>query len=40
MTHSTSVSARFWDRFAKRYAKKPLANQVLYQIKLEVTHKR
>ena len=37
MTHSTRVSERFWDRFAKRYAKKPVANLVLYQKKLEVT---
>jgi len=36
---SLSVSARFWDRFAERYAKKPIANEALYQKKLEVTQR-
>jgi 2-polyprenyl-3-methyl-5-hydroxy-6-metoxy-1,4-benzoquinol methylase len=39
MNNSTSISARFWDRFADRYAKTPVGNQVLYQKKLEVTQK-
>jgi ubiquinone/menaquinone biosynthesis C-methylase UbiE len=39
MTQSISISARFWDRFAERYSKKPVGNQVHYQKKLEVTQK-
>ena len=39
MNQSIRVSARFWDRFAERYAIKPVANQVLYQKKLEITQK-
>jgi 2-polyprenyl-3-methyl-5-hydroxy-6-metoxy-1,4-benzoquinol methylase len=39
MTQSISASARFWDRFAERYAKKPVSNQVYYQKKLEATQK-
>jgi 2-polyprenyl-3-methyl-5-hydroxy-6-metoxy-1,4-benzoquinol methylase len=39
MSQSINFSARFWDRFAERYAKKPVGNQVLYQKKLEVTQK-
>lgn len=39
MTYSISVSKRFWDRMAKRYAKTPVANQNLYQKKLEITQK-
>lgn len=30
-------SDRFWDRIAKRYAKKPVADEASYQKKLEVT---
>ena len=30
-------SARFWDRIAERYAKKPVADEAAYQRKLEVT---
>jgi 2-polyprenyl-3-methyl-5-hydroxy-6-metoxy-1,4-benzoquinol methylase len=39
MTSSLRASARFWDRFAERYAKKPVSNEVLYQKKLEVTQR-
>jgi len=39
MLRSLSVSARFWDRSAKRYAKTPVANKALYQKKLEVTQR-
>jgi SAM-dependent methyltransferase len=39
MLRSLSVSARFWDRFAKLYAKTPVANKALYQKKLEVTQR-
>ena len=39
MLRSLSVSARFWDRAAKRYAKTPVANKALYQKKLEVTQR-
>ena len=31
--------ARFWDRLAKRYSKKPVADEAAYQKKLEVTRK-
>ena len=37
MLRSLSISVRFWDRMAKRYAKTPVANQSLYQKKLEIT---
>ena len=30
-------SSKFWDRIAKRYAKKPVADEAAYQRKLEVT---
>jgi ubiquinone/menaquinone biosynthesis C-methylase UbiE len=30
-------SARFWDRTAKRYAKRPIADEAAYQRKLDVT---
>lgn len=39
MTRSLRVSARFWDRFAERYAKMPVSNEVLYQKKLKVTQR-
>jgi ubiquinone/menaquinone biosynthesis C-methylase UbiE len=39
MTSSISVSARFWDLFAERYAKTPVANEVMYQKKLEATQR-
>lgn len=39
MFRSLSVSMRFWDRMAGRYAKTPVANKVLYQKKLEITQK-
>jgi ubiquinone/menaquinone biosynthesis C-methylase UbiE len=29
--------ARFWDRLAKRYAKKPVADEATYQRKLQIT---
>ena len=30
-------SIKFWDRIAKRYAKKPVADEVTYQQKLAIT---
>ena len=30
-------SARFWDKFAERYAKQPIADAAAYQKKLQVT---
>jgi 2-polyprenyl-3-methyl-5-hydroxy-6-metoxy-1,4-benzoquinol methylase len=39
MASSLRASARFWDRFAERYAKTPVGNQVLYQKKLEATQR-
>jgi ubiquinone/menaquinone biosynthesis C-methylase UbiE len=30
-------SAKFWDRIAKRYSKKPIADEAAYQKKLEIT---
>ena len=30
-------SAKFWDRIAKRYAKRPVADDAAYQKKLEIT---
>jgi ubiquinone/menaquinone biosynthesis C-methylase UbiE len=33
MTHSSA----FWDRFAERYSKKPVANEAAYQEKLRIT---
>ena len=30
-------SAKFWDRIAERYSKKPIANEAAYQKKLEIT---
>lgn len=30
-------SARFWDRIAERYSKKPIADEAVYQKKLEIT---
>jgi ubiquinone/menaquinone biosynthesis C-methylase UbiE len=32
-------SARFWDRIAERYAKRPVADEAAYQKKLQVTRK-
>ena len=32
-----SQSARFWDRIAERYSRKPVADEAAYQKKLEVT---
>lgn len=37
MLRSISVSSRFWDRFAERYANTPVVNKILYQKKLEIT---
>ncbi|MEM9187696.1 MAG: methyltransferase domain-containing protein [Myxococcota bacterium] len=33
----TPPSARFWDRIAERYAKKPVPDEEVYQRKLEIT---
>ena len=33
-------SARFWDRIAERYAKKPVANEAAYQKKLQITREQ
>ena len=33
-------SARFWDRIAKRYSKKPVADEAAYQKKLQITRER
>ena len=30
-------SAKFWDRIAKRYSKRPVADEAAYQKKLQVT---
>ena len=35
--HNMDRSARFWDRIAERYSKKPVADEAAYQKKLEVT---
>lgn len=32
-------SAKFWNRFAKRYSKQAIADEVSYQKKLEITQK-
>jgi len=38
MTVSTSPpSAKFWDRIADRYSRKPVADEAAYQKKLQVT---
>lgn len=34
-----SSSARFWDRMATAYSKKPVPNEAVYQQKLEITRK-
>ncbi|MEQ8396607.1 class I SAM-dependent methyltransferase [Thalassobaculum sp.] len=34
---ATPRSARFWDRIAERYAKKPVADEASYQRKLQIT---
>ena len=34
---STSASRRFWDRSAARYARRPIADEAAYQVKLEKT---
>ena len=34
-----STEARFWDRFAARYARKPVADEAAYRHKLEVTRR-
>ncbi len=36
-TMSLPPTARFWDRIAERYAKKPVADEATYQKKLQIT---
>ncbi len=33
------ADARFWDRIADRYARKPIADQAAYEKKLDITRK-
>ncbi len=37
MTSQTAPSARFWDRIAKSYARKPVGDETAYQRKLAIT---
>ena len=40
MEHTIDRSARFWDKVAAKYAKKPIADQAAYERKLDVTRAR
>ena len=39
MVGSKRPSAKFWDRIAARYSKKPVADEAAYQKKLQITRK-